>query len=64
MVRVLLFGHKIQRLIFLLSSKYKNLHGINLNSKYWIIQIMLIFMALVNFHLCNVMVHEYFGKKP
>jgi hypothetical protein len=46
MVMVLLFDHKTQRVFFLLS-----LHGINLSSKYWIIQIMLIFMVVVIFHL-------------
>jgi len=29
----------------------KNLHGINLNAKNWIIQIMLIFMVVVIFHM-------------
>jgi len=30
----------------------QNLHEINLNGKYWIIQIILIFMVVVIFHMC------------
>jgi hypothetical protein len=30
----------------------QNLNGINLSEKYWIIQIMIIFMMVVVFHMC------------
>jgi hypothetical protein len=51
MVGVLTFGHRTQGL-FLAIFQIQNLHGINLSEKYWIIQIMLIFMVLVIFHMC------------
>jgi hypothetical protein len=50
MVGVLLFGHKTQGLCFCYIPN--SLHGINLSAKYWIIQIMLIFMVMVIFQMC------------
>jgi len=40
----------------------KNLNGINLSAKNWIIQIMLIFMVVVFSHVYVIM-HQDFGKK-
>jgi hypothetical protein len=38
--------------------KIHNLHGINLNVKIWVIQIMIVHMVV------DVIMHKYFGEKP
>ncbi len=60
-IKVLLFGHKTQGLCFDIF-QIQNLHGINSSEKYWIIQIMLIFMVVMIFHSVHVITHQYFGK--
>jgi hypothetical protein len=51
MVRILLFGHRTQGNFFCYLSNIKYIWN-NLSAKYWITQIMLIFMVVVIFHMC------------
>jgi hypothetical protein len=51
MGEVPLFGHKLKDFVFVVF-QILNLHGINLNETYWIIQIMIICMVVVICHMC------------
>jgi len=66
-IRVPLFGHKTRVLSFCYLLNI-NLNEINLSEGYWIIQIMIIFMVVVIFHMCmslciNILVKNQKCKK-
>jgi hypothetical protein len=63
MVRVLLFGHKIQTFVFWLSSKYK-IYMEQFKFKILDNSIYVNFHGGGDFSLAYVMMCQYFGKNP